>query len=110
MCRGRVENGPLKRFTRCAVCRRIHWEKNEGDACGLPAKLNPGDKVTTSGYEAVVVRQYSEGMYELRLRSGVVCVDIGDIASRHTPGCSGDCDVMPDGRLACATPIHEVAS
>lgn len=27
---------------------------------------------------------------------------------RHAPDCSRDCDVMPDGRLACATPINEI--
>lgn len=26
----------------------------------------------------------------------------------HEGGCSGDCNRMPDGRLACATPIQEV--
>lgn len=27
---------------------------------------------------------------------------------QHAPGCSGDCGTMPDGRLACATPIEQV--
>lgn len=26
----------------------------------------------------------------------------------HAPDCSGDCETMPDGQLACATPIGEI--
>lgn len=41
--------------------------------------LTVGQKVTTSGFPGVIVRQYSPGMYEVRLASGLVCVDISDI-------------------------------
>jgi hypothetical protein len=30
------------------------------------------------------------------------------ILGKHDPGCSGDCDLMPGGKLACETPISEV--
>ena len=30
------------------------------------------------------------------------------LAGVHMPDCSGDCETMPDGRLACATPIETV--
>lgn len=42
-------------------------------------KFAIGQKVTTSGFEGHIVRKYSEGMYEVRLRSGVVCVAECDI-------------------------------
>ncbi len=29
-------------------------------------------------------------------------------AEPHDPGCSSDCGHMPDGRLACETPINEI--
>ena len=39
----------------------------------------PGDHVTTSGFAGVIVREYSCRMYEVRLASGLVCVDMSDI-------------------------------
>ena len=38
-----------------------------------------GQRVTTSGYPGVIVRQYSGSLYEVRLASGVKCVDACDI-------------------------------
>jgi hypothetical protein len=38
-----------------------------------------GQKVTSSGFPGVVVRQYSENMYEVRLPGGLVCVSSEDI-------------------------------
>lgn len=38
-CRGRMSNGPGKRYVRCALCGRVDFEKNEGDVCGGPAGL-----------------------------------------------------------------------
>ena len=32
-------------------------------------------KVIVNGYKGVVQRPYGEGMYEVRLRSGEICVD-----------------------------------
>lgn len=29
------------------------------------------------------------------------------LVGQHAPGCSGDCEAMPDGELACATPIDD---
>lgn len=43
------------------------------------AKFTVGQKVTTSGFPGIIVRQYSESMYEVRLGSGLVCVDASDI-------------------------------
>lgn len=43
------------------------------------SELQPGQHVTTSGYPGCIVRRYSPGMYEVRLASGLVCVDRGDI-------------------------------
>lgn len=37
-----------------------------------------GDRVRVNGYEGVIVRCYSDTMYEVRLQSGVVCVDMLD--------------------------------
>jgi hypothetical protein len=42
-------------------------------------ELKPRTKVTTSGFEGRIVRQYSGDMYEVQLASGVVCVDRHDI-------------------------------
>lgn len=37
------------------------------------------------------------------------CQAIADsIRAKHVPGCSFDCDQMPDGRWACQTPIEEI--
>jgi hypothetical protein len=36
--------------------------------------FKPGTVGTTSGYRAVVIRQHNEGMVELRLQNGAVCV------------------------------------
>ena len=38
-------------------------------------KLKQGDKVTCNGFSGSVVREYNENMYEVRLQSGLVCVD-----------------------------------
>ena len=38
------------------------------------AKEKAGDLVTYSGYEGVVIRHYYEGMFEVRLDSGDICV------------------------------------
>lgn len=32
-CGGVMYNGPDKRYTRCSRCKKIDWEKNEGDRC-----------------------------------------------------------------------------
>ena len=32
-CKGKLYNGPGKRYCRCNVCHRIDWEANEGDRC-----------------------------------------------------------------------------
>lgn len=37
------------------------------------------EKVTTSGFAGRVVRMYSEGMVEVRLESGMVCVAVEDV-------------------------------
>ena len=46
----------------------------------------PGDKVTTSGFPGVVVRMYSEGMVEVRLASGLVCVAVCDVVPENRGG------------------------
>ena len=33
-CTGTMYNGPGKRYVRCAKCRVVDYEKNEGDRCG----------------------------------------------------------------------------
>lgn len=38
-CPGRMWNGPGKQWTRCAVCGRLDYETNEGDAC--PYDIRP---------------------------------------------------------------------
>lgn len=48
-------------------------------ARGNPDHLRVGQKVTTSGYAGTIVRQYSAGMFEVRLASGLVCVSAADI-------------------------------
>lgn len=35
-------------------------------------------------------------------------IDAGDPRVCHASDCSQDCERMPDGKLACATPISEV--
>lgn len=40
--------------------------------------LNPGQTGTTSGYPAKVIRRYSEGMYEVRVPGGLVCIPAED--------------------------------
>ena len=46
----------------------------------MNTKLNRGDKVKCNGYPGVVVREYSDNMYEVRLNSGLVCVDVSDVS------------------------------
>ena len=38
-----------------------------------------GQQVTTSGYPGTIIRQYSGAMLEVRLASGMCCVDACDI-------------------------------
>lgn len=47
------------------------------------AEFPVGTKVTTSGYKGTVVRvcEWTNGMVEVRLASGTVCVDVCDV--RH---------------------------
>jgi hypothetical protein len=45
----------------------------------LVLALKRGDKVSTSGYPGTVERVTPYKMVEVRLRSGVVCVDPGDV-------------------------------
>lgn len=52
----------------------------------ITQKFIVGQKVTTSGFPGVIVRQYSEGLYEVRLGSGMVCVDQGDIKAESISG------------------------
>jgi hypothetical protein len=40
--------------------------------------LTTGQRGTTSGYEASVVRHYSDGMYEVRVPGGVTCISWQD--------------------------------
>jgi hypothetical protein len=47
----------------------------------MSATFKAGQKVTTSGFPGIVVRMYSEGMVEVRLGSGLVCVPVGDVVS-----------------------------
>lgn len=42
-------------------------------------RYSKGDRVTTSGYLGTFVRYYSEGMAEIMLESGLVCVPVGDV-------------------------------
>lgn len=42
-------------------------------------KLQPGTKVLKSGYEGSIIREYMDGMYEVRLRSGVVVVPVSEL-------------------------------
>jgi hypothetical protein len=32
-CKGKMRNGPDKRYTRCTLCGRLDYETNEGDPC-----------------------------------------------------------------------------
>ena len=41
--------------------------------------LRQGRKVICNGYEGAIVRRYDGAMVEVRLSSGIVCVDIGDL-------------------------------
>lgn len=36
--------------------------------------IESGTKVKARGYEGVIVREYMEGMYEVKLQSGVVVI------------------------------------
>ena len=50
----------------------------------LPAAFERGDQVMCNGFAGVVMRQYSAGMFEVRLASGLVCVPTCDIALMPT--------------------------
>lgn len=41
--------------------------------------FTPGQRVTCSGFLGTVIRHYDGNMYEVRLASGLVCVDAHDI-------------------------------
>ena len=43
----------------------------------------PGDRVTANGYEGRIIREYSCRMYEVRLASGDICIDVCDIQPFH---------------------------
>lgn len=43
------------------------------------AELRQGRKVICNGYEGAIVRRYDGAMVEVRLSSGIVCVDIADL-------------------------------
>jgi hypothetical protein len=45
-------------------------------------KYKQGDRITSSGFEGVIVRHYHGSMYEIRLPGGVCCVDQADIRPR----------------------------
>ena len=50
----------------------------------MPNYFNPtffsvGQRVTTSGFPGAIVRHYCDGMWEVRLARGVVCVSGADI-------------------------------
>ena len=45
-------------------------------------KIQPGQRVTYSGFDAVVVRHYEGNMYEVRVPGGLTCVDAGDLIPR----------------------------
>jgi hypothetical protein len=38
-----------------------------------------GDKVFCNGFNGTIVREYSQGMYEVRLPGGLGCIDSSDI-------------------------------
>jgi hypothetical protein len=40
--------------------------------------LHPGQRGTTSGFPATVIRHYSDGMYEVRVPGGVTCIPASD--------------------------------
>jgi hypothetical protein len=40
--------------------------------------LTPGQRGTTSGFPATVLRRYDGSMYEVRVPGGVVCIDVAD--------------------------------
>lgn len=53
----------------------------------IPAYFNndffsAGEKVTYSGFDAVVIRHYAEGMWEIRLWHGCVCVSGFDLIKK----------------------------
>jgi hypothetical protein len=48
--------------------------------------LVPGQRGTTSGFPAVVVRHYDGNMYEVRVPGGLCCIDAADFIPA---GCSG---------------------
>jgi hypothetical protein len=41
--------------------------------------LNPGQRVTYSGFAGAVIRHYDGNMYTVRLASGPICVDARDL-------------------------------
>lgn len=45
-------------------------------------KYHYGDKVSVHGYPGYVVREYLPGMYEVRLRSGLIVVPDNEIHPR----------------------------
>lgn len=47
-------------------------------------KYKQGDRVTSSGFDGVIVRHYEGSMYEVRLPGGVCCIDKADIMPRST--------------------------
>jgi hypothetical protein len=40
-----------------------------------------GDQIQYSGFQGSIVRHYHNGMFEIRLASGIACVDHSDIKS-----------------------------
>ena len=46
-------------------------------------KFKTGEKVIVNGYEGRIFRYYSEGMVEVRLESGLVCVPEHEIKKEN---------------------------
>ena len=44
-----------------------------------PNAFSVGQKVNYSGFEALIIKYYGDGMWEIRLKSGVACVSGSDL-------------------------------
>lgn len=47
--------------------------------------LEPGQRGTYSGFPATVLRHYHNGMYEISVPGGVICVSFDDFIPQVTP-------------------------
>jgi len=68
------------------------------------AHIKPGLRVMCNGYPGAIIRHYSGNMVEVRLGSGMVCVDVGELRALCAT-CGPECHHPKC--LVCRAPLRQ---